>query len=291
MEGYTSQCQGVCRAEGRAVFVPGALAGELWRVRIVKVSSSAVWGRGEELLDPSDARMVPDCAAYPRCGGCAARHMTYEEELRLKRQRVDDALMRIGGLDLAVDDILPAEGDGFHRRKVIFNIGEQDGRPVAGFYRARSHEIVPAADCPAVPAEALIAARTVLDWMEREGVPAYDEAAGREGVRHLFYRSSRLTGASVVTLVVSRSPGQAALAALLGELQTRCIAMSGFVLNRNTARGNTVLAGEFETLWGSDTLTEGLCSLRFALSFSSLEYSGFGSAIPARSASIRSASR
>ena len=42
--------------------------------------------------------------------------------------------------------------------------------------------------------------------------------------------------------------------------------MSGFVLNRNTARGNTVLAGEFETLWGSSTLTEGLCGLRFSLS-------------------------
>ena len=84
MEGYTAQCQGVCRVEGRAVFVPGALLGELWRVRIVKVSSTAVWGRGEELLECVDARTVPDCEAYPRCGGCAARHMTYEEELQMK---------------------------------------------------------------------------------------------------------------------------------------------------------------------------------------------------------------
>ena len=56
MEGYTTQALGVCRCDGRAVFVPGALRGELWEVRIVKVTSAAVWGRGEALLEPSAAR-------------------------------------------------------------------------------------------------------------------------------------------------------------------------------------------------------------------------------------------
>ena len=78
MDGYTSDGAGVCRAEGRAVFVPGALLGELWRLRIVKVTSSAVWGRGEELLEEAPERIRPDCSAYPRCGGCASRHMSYE---------------------------------------------------------------------------------------------------------------------------------------------------------------------------------------------------------------------
>ena len=266
MEGYTAQCHGVCRVEGRAVFVPGALSGELWRVRIVKVTSSAVWGRGEELLEPSGARIAPDCPAYPRCGGCAARHMSYDEEQRMKLQRVNDALQRIGGLALRLDEILPAGEDGFERRKVIFNVGEAEGRPVAGFYRARSHDIVPAPDCPAVPAEARAAAKTVLDWMERRAIPSYDEAAGREGVRHIFVRSSRLTDRCVVTLVVSRAPEPADLDELRDSLRIVCPSMSGLVLNCNPTRGNTVLAGEFRTLWGSDTLTEGLCGLRFSLS-------------------------
>ena len=266
MEGYTAQCHGVCRVEGRAVFVPGALIGELWRVRIVKVSSSAVWGRGEELLEVSGERTAPQCAAYPRCGGCAARHMSYTEELKMKLQRVNDAMHRIGGLDFAMREILPAGEEGFRRRKVIFNVGEENGKPVAGFYRARSHDIVPSPDCPAVPEEALTISKTVLAWMERQGVPAYDEAAGRDGVRHIYYRSSRLTGQCVVTLIVSEAPGKSALEELCTALRESCPTMSGFVLNRNTARGNTVLAGEFEILWGSDTLTEELCSLHFALS-------------------------
>ena len=266
MEGYTAQALGVCRCDGRAVFVPGALRGELWGVRIVKVTSAAVWGRGEALLEPSPARLEPDCAAYPRCGGCAARHMNYAEELDMKLRRVNDALRRIGGLDFAVEEILPAEGDGFRRRKVIFNIGQRDGRPVAGFYRARSHDIVPAEKCPAVPEEALNAVRAVLDWMADRGIPAYDEAAGTDGVRHVFYRSSALTEKSVVTLIVSREPESSALDALREALSDRCPSTTGLVLNVNTARGNTVLAGEFRTVWGSEVMTEGLCGLRFSLS-------------------------
>jgi len=49
-------------------------------------------------------------------------------------------------------------------------------------------------------------------------------------------------------------------------LRERCPDVTGLVLNRNTARGNTVLAGEFDTVWGSEVLTEGLCGLTFTLS-------------------------
>ena len=184
----------------------------------------------------------------------------------MKLQRVNDALHRIGKLDFSVSGILPASEDARQRRKVIFNVAEQNCHPVAGFYRARSHDVVPVPDCPAVPKGSLACAKTVLDWMERERVPVYDEAAKRDGVRHIFYRSSHLTEAAVLTLTASRSPGKKALGVLADMLCKRCPEVSGLVLNRNTSRGNTVLAGEFETVWGSDILTEGLCGLTFTLS-------------------------
>ena len=264
--GYTSEGAGVCRIGERAVFVPGTILGEEWDVRIVRSTSAAVWGRGEALRAASARRTEPDCPVYPRCGGCALRHMDYEEELSLKLQRVNDALHRIGKLDFSVSGILPAPEDARQRRKVIFNVAEQNGRPVAGFYRARSHDVVPVPDCPAVPKESLICARTVLGWMEREHIPVYDEATMRDGVRHIFYRSSHLTENAVLTLTASRSPGEKALGILADMLRQRCPEVRGLVFNRNTARGNTVLAGEFTTVWGSDILTEGLCGLTFTLS-------------------------
>ena len=110
-DGYTAEGAGVFHIEGRAVFVPGVLDGELWQVRIVKVTSSVVYGKGEELLEPSPERIEPDCGAYPRCGGCALRHMSYKEECDMKLRRVNDALQRIGGLELAAERIFPAGPD------------------------------------------------------------------------------------------------------------------------------------------------------------------------------------
>ena len=264
--GYTSEGAGVCRIGERAVFVPGTISGEEWDVRIVRSTSAVVWGRGETLRAASPHRVEPDCPVYPRCGGCALRHMDYEEELSLKLQRANDALHRIGKLNFSISGILPALEDARQRRKVIFNVAEQNGHPVAGFYRARSHDVVPVPDCPAVPQAALACERTVLDWMEREHIPVYDEAAKKDGVRHIFYRSSHLTENTVLTLTASRSPGEKALGILTDMLRERCPEITGLVLNRNTARGNTVLAGEFDTVWGSDILTEGLCGLTFTLS-------------------------
>ena len=97
MEGYGSSGEGVARLDGQAVFVKGALEGELCSVQLLKVGKSAAWGKVNEILEPSPHRQAPDCPQYPKCGGCQLRHMTYAEETEMKRRRVQDALQRIGG--------------------------------------------------------------------------------------------------------------------------------------------------------------------------------------------------
>ena len=267
IDGYTSEGQGVCRYEGRAVFVPGTLMGEEWRVRIVKVGKGAVYGRGEECLSPSECRVTPSCPAAGRCGGCALLHMDYAEEQRFKLRRVNDALQRIGGTDFAVDTLIPAGEDAMQRCKAIFNVGRDSaGRLAAGFYRARSHEIASVPDCVLVRPEALRAAAAVVAWMERSGLDAYDEANHNKGVRHVFVRSSHLTGQCVVTVITSCALSPALCRSLTAALREVCPEMSGLVLCTNRERGNVVLAGEFRTLWGDELLTEELCSLRFSLS-------------------------
>ena len=63
-----------------------------------------------EILTRSPARREPDCPHYPACGGCDFRHVSYEEELEAKRQRVEDALRRIGGAEIPVEEILRLYG-------------------------------------------------------------------------------------------------------------------------------------------------------------------------------------
>ena len=100
IEDYTAEGQGVARVEGRVVFVPNAIAGELCRVRIEKVGKTWASGKMTELLERSPHRIDRDCPVAKLCGGCDFRHMDYAEECRLKSERVRQALNRIGGQNL-----------------------------------------------------------------------------------------------------------------------------------------------------------------------------------------------
>ena len=103
IEGYGEGGMGVARIDGRVVFVHGALRGKKCRVLILKTLKSVAFAKVLEVLEPSSERITPDCPYFPRCGGCTYRHIRYEEELRLKRQRVQDNLSRIGGSDVTVE--------------------------------------------------------------------------------------------------------------------------------------------------------------------------------------------
>ena len=258
---WSSDGAGVARIGGRAVFVPGTIPGERWEIRIVRATAAAVFGRGERCLTAAPGRAAPDCPAYPRCGGCTLRHMTYETELAYKLRRVNDAYRHIGGLALRASEILAADPPEEYRNKAIYAVTD-DLRP--GFFRPRSHEVVPVTRCLLQSEASDRAAAAVCAFCRANGIPPYDEATGRGVLRHIFTRTAR-SGALQVTVVAARGFG-ARTGALAEAVRAACPETVGVILNVNKTRGNTVLAGEFYTLWGSDTLEDTLCGLRFALS-------------------------
>ena len=136
-DGLGADLEGVCRADGMAVFVPGMLPGETARVRIVKVQPRFAFGRMEgKPLTASPARKTPDCAAYPRCGGCTGRHMTYETTLEAKRQQVQDCFRRIGHIDIDVPPVLGMADPSHYRNKTALPVGGTVEEPAAGFFAA-----------------------------------------------------------------------------------------------------------------------------------------------------------
>ena len=263
IEGYSSEGDGIARLDGMAVFVKGALRGETCRVKLLKVGKSAAWGKVEQVLTPSPERIKPDCPHYPKCGGCALRHMTYGEELQMKRRRVEDALRRIGGLDVTVDVIHGAERPLRYRNKAQFPVSGRDGVAV-GFYRSRSHDVIDVPSCLLQPEAADAAGRAVKGWMERYKVPAYDEIAHQGLVRHVYARTNR-KGESLVCLLCNgdKLPREDALVEKLLLAVPGCV---GIVLGVNTEKTNVILGKEYRTLWGQDHLYDTLCGLTFKLS-------------------------
>jgi len=265
IQGYSSEGAGVARVGGQVVFIRGALDGEACRIKILKAGKTAAFGKVEAVLEASSHRVTPACPVFQKCGGCDLLHMDYTEELAMKRRRVQDAVARIGGLDIKVGEILGAENIHSYRNKAIYAVGVENGRPVIGFYRTRSHQIVPAASCAIQSPAGEKAAGALLTWMNACQVSPYHEADGTGLIRRLFVRHGFETGQTGICIVAagSRLPKQTELVAALREADPT---ITSIVLNVNKNRGNTVLQGDFHTLWGEAYVEDILCGLRFRLS-------------------------
>jgi len=260
IEGYASGGEGVARIEGMAVFVKGALRGELVEVFMEHIGHSAAWGRVERLMEPSPARIEPDCPYYGRCGGCQFRHMTYGEELEAKRQRVEDALRRIGGADLAVSVIHGAENTLRYRNKVQFPVA--DG--AIGYYQGRTHQVVDIEDCLLQPELDTVCRASLKDWMKRFHIPAYNEKSGKGLVRHLFLRTN--SAGEVLCCLVVNGKTLPHTDELVETLRSAAPTLVGVVLSVNARKTNVILGNEYRTLWGRDWLEETLCGHIFRLS-------------------------
>ena len=262
IQAYNSEAMGVCRLDGQAVFVPGTIEGEKWEIKLVKLSSSANYARAENILCASDMRIVPECPHFAKCGGCDTWHMRYEEELRFKLSKVNNALSHIGKQSLIAEEILGADSVYHYRNKGILAVGTVDGRIRAGFYRQRSHELIPAEDCLIQSPLCTKAAKTITAFMEENSILPYDEATGKGVVRHIFCRKAHYSADAVLCIVAARGFGEKTKA-LVERLRSDCPELSGIVLNINKSRGNTVLAGDFYTLWGRETIRDMLRGIVF----------------------------
>ena len=265
IETATIDGSGVARVDGQVVFVPGALPGERCSVRIAHVGRSAVFAQLLSVLTPSAHRVEPDCPYFPRCGGCALRHMDYEQELALKQAHVQSCLTRIGGQTISALPITGAAQTDGYRNKIQFPVQEQDGRPVAGFFSGKTHRVIPVRHCRIQPDCADAIRGAVLAWMEQYHIRAYDEQTHTGYIRHIYIRFGAESGQILVCIVANcaQLPKKKQLVAALLAAEP---GITTIVFSPNTKKGNTVLGTEFHPLYGDGTITDTLCGLQFRLS-------------------------
>ena len=190
--------------------------------------------------------------------------MDYEEETRLKAERVRSTLNRIGGEALEHMPIFSAPTCKGYRNKAQYPVASQKGQAYAGFFKAGTHQVVEIKDCLILPRESEQVRKIVIDYVNQFGVSAYDETTGKGLLRHIYVRRGAVSGQVLVCLVVNgrKLPHTEDL---ISRLQT----VEGFaslVLSVNTKKGNTVLGDEFITLYGEGFIEDTLCGLQFRLS-------------------------
>ncbi len=261
---YTAEGQGVAKIDGCAVFVPNAVVGETCRIRIEKANKSWASGKLVEILEKSPHRINRECPVAKLCGGCDFWHIDYQEETRLKADRVRQALNRIGGESLKEIPILCAPDCYGYRNKAQYPVSSHKGRVYAGFYKAGTHTVVENDRCLILPAQMDQVKKIVIDYVNHYRISAYEETTHKGLLRHIYVRRGAVSGQVLVCLVVNgrKLPHTE-------DLIHRLQAVAGFttlVLSVNTTVGNTVLGDEFITLYGPGYIEDTLCGLNFRLS-------------------------
>lgn len=244
---YSSQGDGIGRIDGMAVFVKGAMLGEKVEVKIIKVAKNHAYGKLLKVIKSSPNRIKPDCEFAMSCGGCTFRHMNYEEELRFKLQRVNDAFERIGKLDFKVEKIHGAKVILRYRNKSAFPIGcDKNGEIRIGLFQARSHNIIGVNKCFIQSEEAEIIIDIIKKWMIKNNISAYDEAKQSGLIRHVLIRTNKKS--EVLICLITTKKEMPHIDKLIRSLKDSKLSVCGLVQNIQNQNSNVILGKQFTNL-------------------------------------------
>lgn len=280
IEDVTLDGNGVCRVDGYTMFVPMTAVGDRIRLKAVKLQKNYGFGIIEQVITPAKSRVKPDCPVYKQCGGCSFRHISYEEELRLKQKTVEDAFVRLGGFAVAaegtdaegavrMEPILGCNTEGLtpdhYRNKAQYPLGtDREGKACAGFYAKRSHRIIAGEDCPIQDESFAPIVRTLTGAIDRLHIPVYSEETHTGVLRHLFLRKGRGTGEVMVCLVstTEKLPKKAELVQALTAAHPEIVSI---MLNINPDVTNVIMGKKTVCLYGKPYLEDELLGVRFRI--------------------------
>jgi 23S rRNA (uracil1939-C5)-methyltransferase len=131
--------------DGRAVFVPYSLPGEIVSIRGLDEKRSHVRAELVEILEPSAQRIAPQCRHFGFCGGCHYQHLQYPAQLTAKVEIMRDQLRRIGKLDdPPVAAVVPSPSGWNYRNHVQFQLTRAGE---LGYSIAHSRNLIPITEC------------------------------------------------------------------------------------------------------------------------------------------------
>jgi 23S rRNA (uracil1939-C5)-methyltransferase len=244
--------KGVARRNGYVVFVSGGLPGDRVTAQVTKAKRGYAEASATEIIRESPDRVAPRCdhGGEP-CPGAPWQGLAYEEQLRHKQTQVEDALVRLGGLEgFELEPIEPAVERWRYRNKLEYSFGEREGELVLGFHaRGRWDLIVDAEDCQLASERNNALRNELRDWARSAGLPAWDRRAQEGVLRNLVIREGRRSG----------------------QLQSRLVT-SASEIPRPPVDLHTIIEGPGSTTdgptgaIGEEYLEEELCDLRFRIS-------------------------
>ncbi len=158
---------GVGSVEGKVVFIPFTIPGEIIAAHLIKERPSYAHARIDFIVQNSPQRVEPRCPYFGQCGGCSYQHMDYGGQLAIKALQVEETLKRIGRIRRPpMQPIVPSPKQYGYRNRIRVHV--ENGK--IGFYAFNEHELIDIEQCP-ISSEAV---NHQLAELRSRGVPDGD---------------------------------------------------------------------------------------------------------------------
>lgn len=206
VEKYSGERGGIAKIDGQVVFVDNVCPDDFVKIKITKVSKNFAYAIPVEIIEQSQNRSEPICPMQKVCGSCQMGFIDYDYQLKLKKQIVEDAIKRIGGIDIEVNDVIPSPKIKNYRQKIQYPVSQTKNskRILAGYYKPKSHEIINIKYCPIQPSICDEIIEFIREKAPEYGISGYDEKSRKGDLRHIVIRGSEYSGKFLVTLVLNR---------------------------------------------------------------------------------------
>lgn len=265
-EDITHEGLGVAKVNGIPVFVKDALIGEEAEIIIIKAKKNFAYGRVLTHLVESPERTQPKCELFKQCGGCTLQHLSYKGQLKSKQKTVSDVLKRIGQLEnITVKPVIGMENPWCYRNKAQVPVGLVEGKLNVGFYKQRTHEMIPMESCHIQSESNDKILQAVKILAQGLGIVPYDEQKHSGTLRHILLREAKATG-DVMLVLVTRTEACANKQQLSDEIVKKFPQIKSVVQNINPRKTNVILGEQMIVLHGEKYIYDFIGDVQFAIS-------------------------
>ena len=258
---------GIARDNGLVIFVENACPEDIVRIKITKRSKSFCNAKVIEVIEPSPHRVKPFCAMQKVCGACQLQFIDYNYQLELKKHIVEDAMKKIAGLDIKINNVISSPDVREYRHKIQYPVAQTkvSKRFLAGYYKIGTHEIVNIKHCPIQPE----ICDEIIDFVREKApefkISAYDEKAHTGLLRHVIIRNSAASGKNLVVLVVNSDKIPPEVQRFAEALYEAFEDVSGVCVNFNTKKTNVIQGAVSVCSAGDDFIEEKILGKTFII--------------------------
>ena len=258
---------GIGKYEGFTVFVEGGLIQDKVKVRINKSKKNYAVGDIVEIIEKSPFRVDRICSDDLKdCGGCQIQELDYNKQRELKTNEVKQVISRIGKLEnVEIHETIGMQSPCRYRNKAQFPIQNINGSTAIGFYKKKSHDVIPTDMCVIQHDINDKIIKIIKTYIQAYNVSIYNETTHTGVLRHLVTKVGFTTN-EVMVVLVANGTNLPHLNELASVLKENIPGFKTLVLNFNKAKTNVILGKENKVLYGNGKINDYIGDLVFEIS-------------------------